>query len=417
MMNALRILEIMMVMTAVPLWVGTLFLPLEKKGARLPFCWISGQVLLWAGFQCICVPAILTERTFREIENVFFCYVGFLALLAGVFAGMRRRRARVGSSLRQEPQADSAVGRQVRQEDPAAVQQMQQEDPAAVQQMRQEPQADPAAVQRSQQEKSADPGEQTSSRRSRVCTGLWTVFALLLMLQLFLLCFLSYNEGDDAFYVAIATGVNPSGKMYVVHPYTGSTTGLDARHALAPLPMWVSMMSRISGLSGAATAHVALPLILVPMTYCLYYLLGKKLIGRESAGRDWSIPLFLCLTALLILFGGYSVFSAENFLLVRGAQGKSVLANLIIPFLIYEMFCVLEKLERGEKPGLPSWILIGAIMIAGCLCSTLGSLLVCMLLGISVACAGLVYRRWSVLACAALCMAAPVLFAGLYVVM
>lgn len=386
MMNAVRILEIVIVLTVVPLWVGTLFLPLEKKDTGLPFCWISGQVLLWAGFQCICVPSILTERTFREMEVLFYGYMAILVLMAGIFAILRLRKAKVS------PGAEPAFRREPK------------EELRAKQPLRQE-------------ETQAEPGTEVPSRKSRANKVLWGAFALLLMLQLFLLCFLSYNEGDDAYYVAIATGTTREGKMYVVHPYTGSTTGMDARHALAPLPIWVSILSMISGLSGAATAHVALPLILVPMTYCLYYLLGKKLVGRESGGRDWAMPLFLCLTALLVLFGGYSVFSAENFLLVRGAQGKSVLANLIIPFLFYVIFCMLEKLECGEKPGLLYWILIGVSMIAGCLCSTLGSLLVCILLGVSVVCTGLVYRRWSMLVGAAFCMAAPVLFACLYVVM
>lgn len=396
MMNAVRILEIIILMTAVPLWVGTLFLPLEKKGAGLPFCWISGQVLLWAGFQCICVPAILIRRTFREMEIVFFCYVGALAILAGIFAILRSRRGVL------QPGAETAT-RQETVEQAGAETATRRESPAPTQQSR--------------QETSADPGEGSPSHKSRACRALWGTFALLLLLQLFLLCFLSYNEGDDAFYVAIAVRVNPSEKMYAVHPYTGGASGLDARHALAPLPMWVAMLSLISGLPGAVTAHVALPLILVPMTYCLYYLLGKKLIGGEREGRDWAMPLFLCLTALLILFGGYSVYSAENFLLVRGAQGKSVLANLIIPFLFYGMLNMTEKLERGEKTGFLSWVLIGAVMIAGCLCSTLGSLLVCMLLGISIVCAGLVYRRWSVLVGAMCCMVVPVLFACLYVAM
>lgn len=376
MINVVRILEIMIVMTIVPLWVGTLFLPLEKKGTRLPFCWISGQVLIWAGFQCICVPAILLGGSFREMERVFFCYVGVLALLAAVLALLRRRK-------------DVTVQSQERE--------------------------------RSEKEKQpyreADPGREPGAGKNRAGAVLWAAFALLLGLQLFLLCFLSYNEGDDAYYVAVAAAVNPAGRMYVVHPYTGSATELDARHALAPLPMWVSVMSEISGLPAAAAAHVALPLILVPMTYCLYYLLGKKLVGAKSGEKAWEMPLFMCFTALLVLFGGYSNFTAENFLLVRGAQGKSVLANLIIPFLVYLLFCLMEKLDRGEKTGLLSWILIGAVMAAGCLCSTLGCLLVCMLLGISVVLAGLVYHSWRTLAGAVFCMVLPFLFACLYLAM
>lgn len=360
MMNAVKILVTLIVVTAVALWTGTLLIPLEGKNARLPFCWISGQILLWAGFQCICVPAILTQRTFSEMEDFFFFYVGALVLLAGIAAAIRRQKSK--------------------------------KSPAVVK-------------------------EKLSGRKSRTGLALWAVFALLLGIQLFLLCYLSYDEGDDAYYVAVATNGVSDQYMYFKNPYTGETVGLDARHALAPLPMWVSVIARFSGLSGAATAHVTLPLLLVPMTYCVYYLIGRKLFGGKKTDRDWEMPLFMCFTALLVLFGGYSLYSAENFLLVRGAQGKSVLANLIIPFLFYQMFVMLEKLEQGEKVKKLSWVLLGLTMVAGCLCSTLGSLLVCMLLGISTVCAAMAYHRWGVLLGASLCSVTPVLFACLYVLL
>ncbi len=360
MMSVVKILVTLIVTTVVSLWTGTLFIPLEGKNIRLPFCWISGQILLWAGFQCICVPAILAKRTFSEMEGFFFFYAGTLVLLAGIAAAIRRRKS--------------------------------EKTPAAVQ-------------------------EKPSGQKSRAGVALWAVFALLLGVQLFLLCYLAYDEGDDAYYVAMATNGVSDQYMYFKDPYIGTGAGLDVRHALAPLPMWVSVISRFSGLSGAATAHVTLPLLLVPMTYCVYYLIGRKLLGGKKKDRDWEMPLFMCFTALLVLFGGYSLFSAENFLLVRGAQGKSVLANLIIPFLFYQMFVMLEKLEQGEKVKKMSWVLLGLTMIAGCLCSTLGCLLVCMLLGIFTVCAALAYHRWGVLLGTSLCVAAPVLFACLYVLL
>lgn len=356
MMGVLRILITFIAMTALPAAVGTVFLQTaEDKGERLSFCWVAGQMLIWAGFQLVCVPAILAKRSYRQMERGFFLYVGFLILAAGAAALVRR----YVSKKQSRPQAP-------RRED-----------------------------------------------RSRAGMMLWAFFSVLLCIQLFLLCFLSYEEGDDAYYVAITTYNRDAEQMYTENPYTGGSTELDARHALAPFPIWVSVISTLSGLSGAAAAHVAIPLVLVPMTYCLYYLFGRRLMGKDA--KDWQMPLYMCFTALLIIFGGYSVYSAENFLLVRGAQGKSALANLVIPFLLYLMLHLAQKQERREKAGVLFWVLTGATVTAGCLCSTLGSLLLCILLGISVLCVSFSYRRWGMLAWAALCMAAPAVFAYLYV--
>lgn len=357
MMGVLRILITFIATTALPAAVGTLFLQTAgEKGERLPFCWVAGQMLIWAGFQLVCVPVILAKQSYRQMERVFFLYVGVLLLAAGAAALFRRQASKKKKQSRTETPQKEGV--------------------------------------------------------SRAAMGLWAAFALLLCIQLFLLCFLSYEEGDDAYYVAIATYNSSAEQMYTTHPYTGESTGLDARHALAPFPIWVSLISSLSGLSGAAAAHTVIPLILVPMTYCLYYLLGRRLVGK-----DWHTPLYLCFTALLVFFGGYSVYSAENFLLVRGAQGKSVLANLVIPFLLYLLFYLAQKQERREKTGVSFWVLTGATMISGCLCSTLGSLLLCILLGISVLCVCFSYRRWGMLAWAVLCMAAPAVYAYLYVTM
>lgn len=358
MMGVLRILITFIAMTALPAAVGTVFAETaEDKSGKLSFCWVAGQMLIWAGFQLVCVPAILAGCSYRQMEGFFGLYVGFLVLVAGGAALLRRR----GLKKQNRPEIPRTEG------------------------------------------------------VSRAGLGLWGIFALLLCIQLFLLCFLSYEEGDDAYYVAVTTYNRDAEQMYTKHPYTGESTGLDARHALAPFPIWVSVISSLSGLSGAAAAHTAVPLVLVPMTYCLYYLIGKRLIGKEA--KDWHTPLYLCFTALLIFFGGYSVYSAENFLLVRGAQGKSVLANLVIPFLFLLMLHLAQKQERREKEGALFWILTVASVTAGCLCSTLGSLLICILLGISVLCVSVSYRRWGILARVALCMVPSAVFAYLYVTM
>ena len=94
--------------------------------------------------------------------------------------------------------------------------------------------------------------------------------------RLLLVAVLAYEEGDDAFYVAISSITTESGTMYEILPYTGGTTGLDARHALAPFPIWIAMLSRVSGIHAAVLAQVVLPVVLIVMAYAIFYLIGKR---------------------------------------------------------------------------------------------------------------------------------------------
>ncbi len=351
-MIAIQILKLSIILFIIPTIVGSLFVKVDKGAARLPFMWISGQILLWAGFQCICVPLILLEKRFTMVQQLFWIYTGCLLLFSiSLHFGRKKRRIQNFQVI-----------------------------------------------------------EGTDEKKPHRL--LWIVFWALLALQLVLAGLMAYEEGDDAYYVAISTITENADTMYCKLPYTGGTTGLDARHGLAPFPIWVALLARASGIPSVVLAQVALPMALIVMSYGIYYMLGKQMLGN----RNKALPLFMVVIELLVLFGGYSVYSAENFLLVRTAQGKSVLANIVIPFLLFLMLLLLEKLQKEEGAGAVYWLLLACSMAAGCLCSTLGALLTCMLVGVIGLCAAVCYRRWKVLAPMALCCAMPVLVTVLYLI-
>lgn len=352
-MTAIQILILSMILLVIPTIVGGLFVNVDKSAGGLPFMWISGQILLWAGFQCICVPLILLEQRFSVVVRLFGIYMILLAALSVFLYFIRKHKRLWGLRVI------------------------------------------------------------SGAKEKRSYRFLWLIFWGLLVFQLVMACLMAYEEGDDAFYVAISTITENANTMYQKLPYTGGTTGLDARHGLAPFPIWVSFLAEVSGMPAVSVAQVALPMVLIVMSYGIYYLIGKHLL----AGRRQTLPFFMILVELLVLFGGYSVYSAENFLLVRTAQGKAVLANIIIPFLFLLLLLLLEKLQKEERAGAGYWFLLAFTMTAGCLCSTLGTLLTCMLVGETGLCAAACYRRWRVLVPMALCCMIPVLVALLYFVL
>lgn len=342
---------------AIPTAVGTLVgAGVDKQKHSLPFLWTAGQTLLWAVFQLLCVPFILLQKDFYLVE---YSYLALTGLLLATAAGVWLRR-------------------------------------------------------RPKKKKSFHVVEGYDGSKNRAGLVLWAVFWILLAFQLFQAVAMTYGDGDDAYYVAVSTVTENSDTMYRKLPYTGGATQLDSRHGLAPFPVWIAFLSRVSGMRTVSVAHVVVPVALIAMTYAIYYLIGRKLCGRKHKER---LPLFLCFTSLLVLFGDYSFYSVENFMIARSRQGKAALGSIVIPMAIYILLLVLERLQEKQRIEKSLWALLCAAVITGCLCSTLGALLISMLLGVTGICAAVCYKRWKLLLPVAACCVPAVCYAVLYLIL
>lgn len=361
-MTVIRLLLACIMVTVLPAAVGTIFLPLKTGGARVLLAWIYGQICLWAGFLFVCVPMVLLKKEFPQVERTYFGFCALMLLLSGAcFLLRKKKRATEGG----EPLAAKA-----------------------------------------------------KRERSRGALLLWICFGVILAIQIFCVFYLRYEDGDDAYYVAITSYAKEVKALYRNIPYTGQYTELDVRHALAPFPVWVAVLADVAGLSGAATAHAFMPVFILAITYGLFYLLGERLLlTRDGLGESWRMPLFMTFAGLLVTFGGYSIYSAENFLIVRAGQGKAVLANVAIPALLYAVVLMMQRLEKQEKLPVSLWIMICAAMTTGCLCSTLGSFLLCVFLGVVILCGLVIYRRWTLIIGGAASVAVPLVMAAIYVFM
>lgn len=351
----IQLLILVLLLGAVPLLVGGIFARVAGEGLNLPLRWVSGQMFLWTGFQIICVPLILIhpDNSFRYLCVLFGGFMAAMSLLALAAEAGRREKRKVLQA------------------------------------------------------------EKQGGERDKAAFFLWLFVIVLLVLQQVLAAAMAYEEGDDAYYVATAVITENSNTMYRILPYTGFTTGLDVRHGLAPFPVWVAFLSRLSGVHAAVISQIVLPVVLIAMAYSVFFLIGRSLIGNNRRG----LPLFMLFIELLVMFGGQSLYTSENFLLVRTAQGKAVLAGIVIPFLFWLMFIPAERLQRGEKAGVRYWLLLGMTLISGCLCSTQGALLVCLLSGAGVLCTAVCCRSRKVILPAAACCVIPVLFMILYLVL
>ena len=225
-------------------------------------------------------------------------------------------------------------------------------------------------------------------------------------------------DGDDAYYVVQSVLADQTGVLNRIRPYTGLSTDLDIRHALATLPLWIAYVARMTGIHATIVAHTLLPLIFIPLTYYVFVQIGRKLFSDGSV----KLPIFLTLVSIMQIWGNISIYTNETFFLTRTWQGKSVLANLILLVELWLMLelCAREKnRERQEETGsqLPYWLLLAVNHIAAAMMTSMGAFLTALLFGITALVAAIRYRSWSILWKTALCCIPNVIYLALLLVL
>lgn len=328
----------------------------DKQEKNIAFMWIAGYLLYMAVFQIISVPFILLQG------RISFGERGAFSTLVWVFGGLSITLALSGIIIWWVKRKEKTKLHIV-----------------------------------------AKPKEKTEHI-------LWCLVGVLLLLQLVMAVLLEFGDGDDAYYVAISTVTQSSDTMYLILPYTGRTTELDIRHSLAPFPVLVAFWARVSGLHAATVAHIAMPLLSIPLTYGIYGMIGSRLFK----GKKISMAVFLIFTEILVMWGNYSAYTAETFLMIRSWQGKAVLANIIIPSAFLLLYMIGEQLAEKRKAERSLWFLLFMLVESASLCSTQGCVLLATLLGCFGFCLLFVYKKWKPFLMIILCLVPAAVYMGLY---
>ena len=210
----------------------------------------------------------------------------------------------------------------------------------------------------------------------------WILAGGLVLFQIYMAYTRASFDGDDAYYVAQSVIAEQSDVLYRILPYTGLTTTVDVRHALASLPIWEAYLARMTGIHPAIIAHSVLPLVLIPVTYLLYYLIGRRLFGRENR----KLAVFMIFVNVLQIFGNTSIYTNATFFLMRTWQGKSMLCNMV---LLAVLWCLLNlwdmKSAVGEKKESQAgwWILLCAVNVVAAMATTMGAFLTGLLIAVT----------------------------------
>lgn len=174
---------------------------------------------------------------------------------------------------------------------------------------------------------------------------LLVLFLLLVGFQLCMAFTRASFDGDDAYYVVQALTAQQTDTLYRIDPNRGVSMPLDARHALALFPIWEAFVGTMCGIHATVMAHSVAPLFLIPLTYLIYYEIGRELFCNKKS----LLPMFMVLMALWQMFGNVSIYTTETFFLTRTWQGKSFAGNFIIPAVFWIFLCLFREEERENQ--------------------------------------------------------------------
>lgn len=188
---------------------------------------------------------------------------------------------------------------------------------------------------------------------------------ILIFVQVFHVVYFTHIDDDDAVYVAQSLTSIETNTLYQMNPSQGNNYGIYMRYALSPFPMYISITSIFTGIHSTIIWHTILSGIMVILSYFVYYLFGKKLFKQENKNL-----VFLIILSIINIFGNFSQYTTFSYFLLRPWQGKSVLINLILPFLWYIFLDITNEEKRYIN-----WIILYITVFAACLVSGMGIVL------------------------------------------
>ncbi|WP_026652337.1 DUF6077 domain-containing protein [Butyrivibrio proteoclasticus] len=249
----------------------------------------------------------------------------------------------------------------------------------------------------------------------------WGIFFVLLMFQMVMSVVMSSFDGDDAYFVVESLLAQQADVMNTILPYTGTSTSLDIRHALAVITMWIAFIARQSGIHATIVSHSVIPCLVIALVYLVYVEIARILFRR----RQEIIPVFMIIISFLMIFGNVSIYTNATFFLTRTWQGKAIACNQVFPLIFWVFLWMLEdtghfhstnpaKTVSDDHYMITPWVMLTLINMLAGVCTSLGiffgggiiALLTLILLFFS--------RRWTVLVGAVLCEIPSVIYLLLY---
>lgn len=203
----------------------------------------------------------------------------------------------------------------------------------------------------------------------------WTnTDALVFAGMIFLIVFILYNtivlqhtDNDDSRFVVNAVDMIRTNKLFLTDPATGAPLnywkGELAKDVTSPWAMYPACIARWTGIRAVAAFHSLIPVQVVILASTVYYALAERLFPGETMSK----AMFVIFVWMVNLYGYYSLYCGETFLMTRGWQGKSIVAGVGIPAMIMLFLDIYRDTTKRS-----SYVLLLLLNLSMCLLSGMG---------------------------------------------
>ncbi len=195
--------------------------------------------------------------------------------------------------------------------------------------------------------------------------SIWVLLIIVFVLvQTLVPTFFSRHDGDDAFYIAIATSIQQTGKVFANNPSIGlNKFPFPTNYSFTSFEVLVTIFSQILNFDPVTVFHSLMPLSMIPLSYISNYAFALALFPKKKNKAIY----FTLFVAVLTFFNGFTGCLPSSVILLRPWMGKSVMIAVLFPVFIAYFIYFYRSTKRD-----PYFFLLGMSLIAAACASSTG---------------------------------------------
>lgn len=198
---------------------------------------------------------------------------------------------------------------------------------------------------------------------------------VMILIMLFLITVFQHTDEDDSRFVVNVVDICRTNRMFLSDPATGMPSNTWVREVVkdvtSPWAVFVAFCSKLTLIHPTIMMHTVLPIALFLCVAAIYWLLADFFFKSDIIHKT----IFIGILFLLNIYGCFSVYSSETFMMTRIWQGKAVVAAVGVPVIFYLFLKAYNDNELKYR------ILLIFSDLAMCLMSGMGILIAAIMIG------------------------------------
>ena len=181
---------------------------------------------------------------------------------------------------------------------------------------------------------------------------------------------------DASYYVARVTTDVTTNTINIYDPYTGEWTDhFEFRYFFSTYPTLCAVIAYLTGIHPLTFMKIVMSLTVVILYNILMFMTGRELF----AGSVQKQFVFMLFAGIMLFFFG-SIYTPAQFLVTRSYEGKAILGNVVLPFILYLTILIYKDVKKTDTYIYLFITCLGATALSNSANMLLPMLLLCMLL-------------------------------------